>query len=102
MKHGLLTLGLSAFFTLANAQTSQMPTTEVENYQGWYIFWPGQKPSCEFEYLGTLEPKVIKNFKASTLLNTFVKKAKEKFINGNAIVFKDLDLIKADIVKLKF
>lgn len=90
---------VASSFTIA-AEISN-GSAEVEQVQGVYIFVHA-KPSKSFEYLGTVSsPAVIKNYKASYLIDLMVKRAKEKHPTCNAVIFKNADLIEVEAVLIK-
>ena len=79
---------------------SEKPAT-VEMYQGVYVF-ARCKPTEKYDYLGTVKTgAIVKNFRAGYLIALLVKKSKEDFPDGNALIFTDEDMLEADVVKMK-
>ncbi len=77
-------------------------TAEVEQRQGVYVFYKGQKPVGDYEYLGTVESgAVIKNYKLSYLVPLMIERTKKKYPNADAVIFVEEDLWKCDAIKFK-
>ena len=77
-------------------------TVEPEKREGVYIIYPQQKPIFDYEYLKTIDAgSVIKNWRASTLIEKLLKVYKEDGVKGDAIIFTEDDLWKAECVKFK-
>ena len=77
-------------------------TVEIEKKEGIYIIYPGQKPTFDYQYVETIDAgRVVRNWRASTLLEKLLKVFKKKSINGDALIFIEDDLWKADVIKLQ-
>lgn len=59
---------------------------EVNQIGGYYIF-AQSKPVADFEHLGTIKGPLMGEHDFDNLVQIFIKKAKKKYPNGNAIVF---------------
>ncbi len=105
MKKQLLFLSLVSFACLAGAltfKTMAVKTAEVEQRQGVYVFYKGQKPTGNYEYLGPVESgAMIKNYKLSYLVPLMIERTKKKYPNADAVIFVEEDLWKCDAVKFK-
>lgn len=90
----------SAFMT--NATYTDRFTVEVQQREGLYIIFPRQKPTFEYEYVKTIDAgNVIKNWRASTLIEKLLKVYKKDGIKGDALIFTEDDLWKAEVIKFK-
>lgn len=90
--------GLSAFTYKALSSK----TAEVEQRQGVYVYYKGQKPIGNYEYLGTVESgAIIKNYKLSYLVPLMIERTKKRYPNVEGIIFVEEDLWKCDVVKVK-
>lgn len=77
-------------------------TAEPEKREGVYLIYPGQKPTLEFKYVKTIDAgNVIKNWKASTLIDKLLKVSKKEGVNAQALIFTEMDLWKADCVNFE-
>jgi hypothetical protein len=91
-------ISLSAF----TYKITTVKTAEVEQRQGVYVFYKGQKPLGNYDYLGTVESgAMIKNYKLSYLVPLMIERTKKRFPNADAIIFVEEDLWKCDAVKFK-
>lgn len=101
---GLSILVLTVATGFVNKSTSQASdlTVEVQQREGLYIIYPRQKPTFEYEYVKTIDAgNMIKNWKASTLIEKLLKVYKKEGVKGDAIIFTEDDLWKADVIKFK-
>lgn len=74
---------------------------EIEQKEGLYIIYPGQTPDFKYEYVTTIDAgSFIKNWKASTLIDKLFKVFNKKGIEGDALIFTEDNLFKADAIKL--
>ena len=81
---------------------SQNLTVEVEQKEGVYIINPGQKPTFEYDYVKTIDAgAIIKNWRASTLVDKLLKRLKKDGTEVDALIFTEDDLWKADAIKFK-
>jgi hypothetical protein len=97
-------IGIVMYGYTAAQSACSTPTTNVQMLKGYYIFWPGQKPNCPYDYVGSVQtPGVVKTLKAEHMLNVLIEKAiKENFKGSNyALIVTDEDIAAADVVKLK-
>ncbi len=85
-------------FTVTNDVKNS--TAEVDQIQGLYAFIHS-KPVNEYEYLGSIAPKLVPSKNASSIINHMIKKGKEKYPNADGIVFTDDALAKVDLIKFK-
>ena len=77
-------------------------TVELQKVRGVYIVYPGQTLTQEYDYVGTVEAGgMVKNWKASTMLEIMLDKMEKKNLKGDALIFKEDNLWKAEIVKFK-
>ena len=77
-------------------------TVEIEKKEGMYIIYPGQKPTFDYQYVETIDAgRIVKNWRASTLIEKLLKIFKKKSINGEALMFVEDDLWKADVIRLQ-
>lgn len=98
----LKTLILAIFLCLAGQVFSQKLTAEVAQKEGVYLIYPGQKPVFEYVHVGTIDAgSVIKNWRASTLVDKLLKVYKKEEFHGDALIFIEADMWKADVVKFK-
>jgi hypothetical protein len=75
---------------------------ELQQREGVYLIYPGQKPDFEYEYVGTVDAGTfIKNWRASTLIEKLFKVYRKEGLKGDALIFTEDDLWKADVVKFK-
>ncbi|TNE80847.1 MAG: hypothetical protein EP332_06405 [Bacteroidetes bacterium] len=96
----ILFFGIVAFTSFAFINAVNKEEAKVESEQGLYLFVKAS-PSNTYEYLGTIEPSIVPSHKAGKLIPFMVKKGKEKYPSANAIIFKNANLDKADLVKIK-
>ena len=97
-----LSLLLGVFATDAGAQSVDYSLARVQQREGYLIFYPGQTPVAAYEYVGTIDAgNMVKNFRASTMLEEMFKAIKKKGFTGDAIIFTEMDLWKADVIKFK-
>lgn len=90
-----------SLFGFKMAYDAKKNTAEVENVQGLYIFM-SSKPVSDFEYLGTVDcPKIVKEKQYDYMMPLMVKRAKEKFPNCDAVIFKDNNVWVVDAIKFK-
>ena len=76
-------------------------TVEIEKKEGVYIIYPGQKPTFDYQYLETIDAgRIVKNWRASTLIDKLLKVFRKKSKEGDALMFVEDDLWKADVIKL--
>jgi len=93
----LTTIVLGAI--VVNAQDKLV---ELEQRQGYYIVCPGQTPTFEYEYVGTIKPgAVVKSYKYGDMLNTMLKRISKNDIKGDVLIFTDDNMQKVDVVKFK-
>ncbi|MBA4304042.1 MAG: hypothetical protein C0424_07440 [Sphingobacteriaceae bacterium] len=77
-------------------------TVEVQRREGIYLVFPRQIPTFEYEYVKTIEVSgVVKNWKASTLIDKMISTYKKEGIVGDAILFTEDDLWKAEVIRFK-
>ena len=97
-----LSLLLGVFATELSAQTADNSMARVQQREGYLIFYPGQTPVAAYEFISTIDVGgFVKNYRASTVLADILKAIKKKGIAGDAIIFTDEDLLKADVIKFK-
>jgi hypothetical protein len=105
MKKKLLFIVTIVSFISLSAFTYRVVSTktaEVEQRQGVYVFYKGQKPVGNYEYLGTVESgAMIKNYKLSYLVPLMIERTKKKYPNAEGIIFVEEDLWKCDAIKFK-
>lgn len=98
----VVAIALISSFTLKKYSLNASLNVEVQNREGVYIIYPRQKPTFEYEYVQTIDAgNIIKNWRASTLVEKLLKVYKNEKINGDAIIFTEDDLWKADVIKFK-
>lgn len=98
----ILVLIVTTAFINKSTNTSTNLTVEVQQREGLYIIFPRQKPTFEYEYVKTIDAgNMIKNWRASTLVEKLLKVYKKEGIKGDAIIFTEDDLWKADVIKFK-
>jgi hypothetical protein len=98
----ILILVFSTAFVNNLSNTNNSFTVEVQQREGLYIIYPRQKPTFEYEYVKTIDAgNMIKNWRASTLIEKLLKVYKKEGLKGDAIIFTEDDLWKADVVKFK-
>ena len=101
MRH-LNTLMTFLLLSFAGQIFCQTLTVEIEQKEGVYIIYPGQKPTFEYEYVKSIDAgAIIKNWRASTLVDKLLKRLKKEGIEADALVFTEDDLYRADVVKFK-
>ena len=94
----LTVMSLSAF----TYKVLSNKTAEVEQRQGVYVFYKGQKPIGNYDYIGTVESgAMIKNYKLSYLVPLMIERTKKKYPNADAVIFVEEDLWKCDAIKFK-
>ena len=97
----IVVLTVSTAFINSSSSSNNL-VVEVQQREGLYIVYPRQKPTFEYEYLKTIDAgSVIKNWRASTLIEKLLKVYKEDGVKGDAIIFTEDDLWKAECVKFK-
>jgi hypothetical protein len=105
MKRKLFFIVTIVSFTCLSAFTFKIvavKTAEVEQRQGVYVFYKGQKPVGNYEYMGTVESgAMIKNYKLSYLVPLMIERTKKKYPNADAVIFVEEDLWKCDAIKFK-
>lgn len=95
-----LSLLIGVFATDAGAQTAEK-TAVVEQRNGFYLFFPGQKPTAQYEIVQGIEsPGMVKSTRHDGMVETMLKVA-AKVGKGNAIIFTEPDLGGAIVVQLK-
>ncbi|WP_405397760.1 hypothetical protein [Maribacter sp. Asnod2-G09] len=73
------------------------PTVELEKIGDVYLMYLEQRPLFEMEFVMAIEsPKVIKNWRTSTLRKIMLKKALSSNRKFNVLHFKEDDLWQAD------
>lgn len=98
----IIVLTLTTAFIKKSSNSNSSLTVEVQQREGLYIIYPRQKPTFEYEYVNTIDAgNMIKNWRASTLVEKLLKVYKKEGIKGDAIIFTEDDLWKADIIKFK-
>lgn len=98
----ILVLTVTTAFINKSINESSNLTVEVQQREGLYIIYPRQRPTFEYEYVTTIDAGIIiKNWRASTLLEVLLKAYRKDGIKGDAIIFTEDDLWKADVVKFK-
>ena len=98
----MLILTVTTAFINKSRNTSSNLTVEVQQREGLYIVFPRQKPTFEYEYVKTIDAgNMIKNWRASTLIEKLLKVYKKEGVNADAMIFTEDDLWKADCVKIK-
>jgi hypothetical protein len=101
MRH-LNTLIVFLFLSFTGEVFCQTLTVEIEQKEGIYIIYPGQKPTFEYEYVKSIDAgAIIKNWRASTLVDKLLKRLKKDGIEADALIFTEDDLFKADVVNFK-
>jgi len=98
----ILGVSLTAFaaFKVATYEANKS-TAEVETVQGIYVFMTS-KPVKEYEYLGTVKSgAVVASKDYDKLMPKMVEKAKEKFPNADAVLFKNNLVYECDAIKFK-
>ncbi len=104
MKKNLFIISAIALvsFSAFTYRTLAVKTAEVEQRQGVYVFYKGQKPTGNYEYIGTVESgAMIKNYKLSYLVPLMIERTKKKYPNADAVIFVEEDLWKCDAIKFK-
>ncbi len=98
----IIVLTVTTAFIYKSSNSNSSLTVEVQQREGLYIIYPRQKPTFEYEYVNTIDAgNMIKNWRASTLVEKLLKVYKKEGIKGDAIIFTEDDLWKADIIKFK-
>ena len=90
------------FFLLSTHTASALEAiATLEQKEGIYIIYPGQKPIFEYEYVKTIDTGAfVSNWRASTVIDKVIKRAKKEG-SVEAIMFVEDDLWKADVIKMK-
>jgi len=102
MRHIVTTLIFLSIWGAGSAQTADYSTAKVQQREGLYIFYPGQTPVAAYEYVATVDAGgFVKNWRASTVTDDILAVIRKKGIKGDAIIFTELDLWKADVIKFK-
>jgi hypothetical protein len=98
----IIVLTVTTAFINKSSNSNSSLTVEVQQREGLYIIYPRQKPTFEYEYVKTIDAgNIINNWRASTLVEKLLKVYKKEGIKGDAIIFTEDDLWKADIIKFK-
>lgn len=93
---------LMTSFNIKPSNSANQLTVEVGQKQGVYIIYPHQKPNFEYEYIKTIDAgDIIQNWRASTLVEKLLRVYGREVVDGDAIIFTEGDLWKADVVKFK-
>jgi hypothetical protein len=104
MKKNLITIATLTVISLSAFTYKALSgkTAEVEQRQGVFVYYKGQKPIGNYEYLGTVESgALIKNYKLSYLVPLMIERTKKRYPNVEGIIFVEEDLWKCDVVKFK-
>lgn len=104
MKKIVFVLGIISFLSLSAFAYKIVSgrTAEVEQRQGVFIYYKGQKPVDAYEYVGTVESgSIIKNYKLSYLVPMMLERTKKKYPEAEAIIFVEEDLWKCDVIRFK-
>ena len=105
MKTLVSVLGLFIALNFAAPEAmAQQPTATLQQLQGYYIVYPGQKVNCNTEYLGHVTcPKVVKSLRADHMISTLIEAAEKKNWKGNnyALIVTEANISEADVVILK-
>lgn len=98
----IIVLTATTAFINKSSNSNSSLTLEVQQREGLYIILPRQKPTFEYEYVKTIDAgNMINNWRASTLIEKILKVYKKEGIKGDAIIFTEDDLWKADVIKFK-
>lgn len=95
---GILSLSLLSFKVAE--QMADKDNAKVEQIKGVYVFIHS-KPIREYEYLGSLQPKVVPSSNAKPIINHMITKGTEKYPQADGIIFTDDELGKVDMIKFK-
>jgi hypothetical protein len=91
---------ISAFVTKRPANDDLL--LEIQQREGVYLVYPRQVPQFEYEYVKTIDAGTfVKDWRASTLIEKILKVYRKEGIQGDAIIFTEDDLWKADVVRFK-
>lgn len=92
---------LTAFimsFTVNSDYRIARKTAEVKQIQGLYIFFCAE-PVMDYKYLGSCEKASTWDDDTDSRINAIIKKCKKEYPYADAIVFRELDLLKCDCIK---
>lgn len=95
---GILSISLLSFKVAE--QMAEKSSAKVEQIKGVYVF-TNSKPIREYEYLGSFEPKVVPSKRTKTIIEFMITKGTEKYPQADGIIFKDDELVEADLIKFK-
>ena len=100
MKKYFLSVVLISSALLAFKQTTNKAAANVEQRHGLYVFLLC-KPTTDFQVLGTIKKGFSISGNPKEMLDAQIKKALKEFPQANGIVYSDLDMNKANVIRIK-
>ena len=95
-------LGISSVIIAQSVAQREPITAIVEQKEGFYLFFPGQKPTLNYEIVGSVKsPGVVKSTRHDGMINTILKQVQKKGLKGDAILFTEPNLGACVVIEFK-
>lgn len=93
----VLTLFIMSFSIISDYSVAKK-TAEVRQVEGIYVFFCAE-PVSEYKFLGTARVQLVIDDNTDTRIYSVIKRAKKKYPECEAVIFRELDLGVADCIK---